>query len=124
MNVCRPDPRGILRTAFQKYRGGALRRKTSTIQAASVVRDIKAAGPVVSTQGLEVEPSAYNPATGELVYPTAYVGAGAVTAPTLINKNGQAVMQVASDPAMDGIVDIDLADGVSVELPYFFAQEG
>ncbi len=123
LSAHRPDPERLLRRAWQDYRAGTLRRPTGLLPAAGVARAVKAIAPVASAQGLEVEPSAYNPATGEIVYPTAYVGAGAVTVATLVGRAGQAVMQIATDPAVDGILDIDLADGLAVELPYHLPAE-
>lgn len=123
MGAHRYDPEGILRRAWKDYRTGTLRRASIGIVPSGVTRDVKAIAPVVSAQGLEVEPSAYNPATGEIIYPTAYAGAGAVTVATLINRSGQAVMQIAADQAMDGIVDIDLANNLLVDLPYFLPAE-
>ena len=43
---------------------------------------------------------------------------------TLVSRYGQACMQIASDPAVDGIVDIDLANNTLVELPYYLPAEG
>ena len=65
-----------------------------------------------------------NPATGEIIYPAANAGTGAVSVATLISRNGQACMQIASDPAADGVVDIDLSPNTLVELPYYLPAEG
>ena len=42
---------------------------------------------------------------------------------TLVSRYGQACMQIATDPAVDGVIDIDLADNTLVELPYYMPAE-
>ena len=70
-----------------------------------------------------VEPQGYKPSTGEIQYAASLGGSGAVSVATLASRSGQAVMQIATDPAVDGILDIDLADGLAVDLPYFLTTE-
>ena len=123
MSAHRPDAERLLRRSWERHRKGILRRQTSTLAASSVDRAVVAVSPVACPSGVLAEPQGYNPTTGEVHYAAALGGAGSVSAATLASRYGQAVMQVATDPAVDGILDIDLADGLLVELPYFLTTE-